>query len=226
MARFTTILIVKCMTLWNWIASLFDSIIDRTENLYYYMKDYFNGYHDTWLFVPGHTFPLSLNNLYNTIHVNWLYNNSSNKLRLIKDTSEETINCKFSWLSANLVIGDPLKPDEADQYNIDDFIEKFLIETKGNITPTLYMVFMCWCAYSKHWFRPDHIVEFHIINDMGEDIVLNIDDHNNSLIIKRNKIYVVIHSDDGEITEETENKIIEPVASEDSLLDKEDKKED
>lgn len=226
MASWKTIFIVKCMTFWNWITALFDSVIDKTESIYYYMKDYFYGHHDTWLFIPGHTFPLSLSNLYNTIHVNWIYDNYTNTLKLTKEVNDETLLCRFSWLSANIVIGDPLKPDGVDQYNIDDFIEKFTVETKGNITPTLYMVFMCWCAYTKHWFRPDHNVEFHVINDMGEEVVLTIDDHNNSLVIKRNKIYVVIHSGEEEAVTEPENKIIEPEIEETIPLNQEDKKDD
>ena len=80
----------------------------------------------------------------------------------------------------------------------------FNINTLEDVVPTLYMVFMCWCVYTKHWFNPDeYCPEFHIIDDMGEEIVLNLDECNESLVIKRNKIYVVIHSD-----EESKTKIM------------------
>jgi hypothetical protein len=66
---------------------------------------------------------------------------------------------------------------------------------------------MCWCASTKHWFSPDDIIEFHIIDDMGEDIILNLDEHNESLLIKHNKISVVIHSEEDNqiINQETNN---------------------
>ena len=71
------------MTLWNYICDSYNnSVRERCYNLYYYLEDYYRGHHDTWLFVPGYTFPLSLSNISNTIRVNWLYDNSSKSLRL------------------------------------------------------------------------------------------------------------------------------------------------
>ena len=51
---------------------------------------------------------------------------------------------------------------------------------------------MCWCTYTRHWFKRDDIVEFHIIDTMGDEIILNLEKHNNSLSIKNNKIYTSI----------------------------------
>jgi hypothetical protein len=209
MASCNTIFLIKMMTLWNYLCELYINITDKCLDLYYYLKDYYHGHHDIWLFVPGHTFPLSLSSINNMIHINWIYDNSNNSLTIGASDKLEKIRCKFSWLSAKIRIIHAHKQDEAIEYDIDDFINKFNINTVESVVPTLYMVFMCWCAYTKHWFRPDDYIEFHVIDDMGEEIVLNLEDHNESLVIKRNKIYVVIHSGEDEPTTE-QNKVIEP----------------
>jgi hypothetical protein len=147
-----------------------------------------------WLFVPGHTFPLQLSNLCNTIHINWMYDNYTNTLKT--PINDIQVQCKFSWLSAKIHVQDPFTPGEVLEYEMDDFIEKFSVYTKSTIPPSLYIIFMCWCAYTKHWFKIDDIVTFHIIDDMGEEIVLDLIEHNDALSIKRNKLYIVIHSED------------------------------
>lgn len=212
MASCHTIFLIKMMTLWNYIYDFCINTKQKCQNLYYYLGDYYRGHHDTWLFVNGHTFPLSLSNLNNIIQVNWVYDNADNSLTLGAN-SMELLHCKFSWLSAKIRIIKYDKQNEAIEYDIDNFIELFNINTLDNAVPTLYMVFMCWCAYTKHWFRPEDHVEFHIINDMGEEIVLNLEDHNETLVIKRNKIYVVIHSTEDEIDEQ--RLVLEPEIKED-----------
>lgn len=216
------ILLVKLMTLWNYLTTLYNSTKTKCQNVYYYIKDYLHGYHDMWLFVPGHTFPLSLSNLNNMINISWMYDNYDNTLKLTTDDIDgERVNCKFSWLSAKIQVIDPHKPDEAIEYEIDDFIEKFKVSTMSDVPPSLYMIFMCWCAYSKHWFKMDDNIEFHIINDMGEELCLNVKDDDNSIIIKRNKLYIVIHSGD-EL--ETSNTIIELPKENTPLKGEQDKK--
>lgn len=200
MASWKTLFIVKLMTLWNFLSELYINVKDKTQDFYYYLKDYFNGHHDMWLFIPGHTFPLSMSNLYNMVHVNWIYDNIDNDLTLGINDDIDLLHCKFSWLSAKIRIIQSHTENDAIEYTIDDFIEKFSVHTLENRVPTLYMIFMCWCAYSKHWFKPDDKVEFHIIDDMGEEQCLSIDDHNDSLTIKRNKIYVVIHTNEDDIS--------------------------
>jgi hypothetical protein len=196
MARLTTILIVKLMTFWNYVCSLYSSTINKYRTISHYIKDYYHGYNDTWLFIPGHTYPLSLNNIYNIIEVDWLYNNFERNLFLYTNKTDDHINCKVSWLSAKINITDPYNPDEIIEYCIDDFIENFTVQTRKDIPPSLYTIFMCWCAHTKHWFKLEDIIEFIVIDEMGDEIILNLRDHDNSLVIKRNKICIVIHSED------------------------------
>lgn len=196
-------IIVKMMTFWNFLCDSYRSIKNKIINFYNYIGDYFSGHHDTWIFIPGHTAPISLNNLYNNIQASWLYDNNNYSLNINSNSDIETTSCRFSWLSASIRIYN--SPETYIEYNIDEYIEEFTLNTIDNIVPSLYLVFMCWCASTKHWFSPEDLVEFHIIDDMGEDIVLNFADHNESLNIKRNKISVVIDS-----CEEDENCIINP----------------
>jgi hypothetical protein len=195
MTDWTTVSIIKCMTLWNYLVALYSNTINKYQNIYYYLKDYCYGHHDTWLFIPGHTFPLQLSNVCNTIDTNWIYDNYKNTLIYYTDDNNNQVQCKFSWLSAKIRILDPSTPEVADEYDIDDFIEKFSVYTKLANPPSLYTIFMCWCAYTKHWFKLDNTIEFHIIDDMGEEVVFKLIEHNNSITIKRSKLYIVVHVD-------------------------------
>ena len=209
MAGWNTYFLVKLMTVWNYLNTVYSNTKNKCQNMYFYLKDYFNGHHDIWLFVPGHTLPLSLNNLNNTVNINWLYNNYDNTFTFSNNTTNN-IRCKFSWLSAKIQVTDRLNPERKNEYLMDDFIEKFTLCTNSNTTPSLYMVFMCWCAHTKHWFKMDDNIEFHIIDDMGEEHNLNIHINNkNSIIIKRNRLYVVSHTED-ENHIETDNTILNP----------------
>jgi hypothetical protein len=184
------------MTIWNYIVDSSNSFFDKCENIYEYIKDYFYGHHDKWLFISGHSLPLSLNNLYNTIPTLWVYNNFNKSLSFNISTNSDRIRCKFAWLSAKIIIHYSEDSESAIEYNIDDFIENFILDTVDDYTPSLYTFFLCWCAHSKHWFKHNDIVEFHIIDNNGEEQVLSIQEHNDCLIIKHNKIYVVIESEE------------------------------
>ena len=203
--------LTNMMSIWNYLTDTYSNIKDKCKNMYYYMKDYYCGYHDMWLFVSGHTLPITLTNLNNTIDISWLYNNFNNRLTLANNNSDDPLlQYKFSWLSARIKVSNPNslkgpqaegsekaeKAEETIEYEIDDFIEKFFVCSKSDVTPSLYTIFMCWCAYSKQWFKPDDKIEFYIIDDMGEACNLNIYNDNNRIIIKRNKLYVINHTED------------------------------
>jgi hypothetical protein len=220
MASWKTELLVKMLTLYNYLSLLFNKTKDKVTDFYYYIKDYIYGHHDMWLFIPGHTFPLSLSNLNNMIHVNWIYDNFDNSLTFGTNGNVLVHHCKLSWLSAKIRIITDSDSVHALEYEIDDFIEKFTFHTIDNVVPSLYMIFLCWCAYTKHWFKANDTVQFHIINDMGDDIVLTIEEHNNSLVIKHNKLCLKVDSDE----EESESK--EPESDETTPLVQEEKKKD
>jgi hypothetical protein len=222
MASWKTICIVKMMLLWNFLRESYNLMCNKCYNLYEYLKDYFHGHHDTWVFVPGHTAPLSLSNLYNMVHANWVYDNFDGTLSLTVPESVQLTKYKFAWLSAKLRI---FKTEtKGFEYNIDDFLEKFSLETTDEVVPSLYMIFMCWCAHTKHWFTPDDHIEFHIIDDTGEEVCLNIDEHNDTLCIRKNKIVIIIHSSDEQPSKQ--NEIVEPPNEETPLVGEEKSKDD
>lgn len=186
---------VKTVSLYNYITDIYSTTTEKLKNLYSYLNNYYKGYNDIWLFIPGHTIPLSLNNLNNAINVNWIYDNYDSSLIFgVNHTMELSnykdlphISCKLTWLSSKIRVINSKKHVD---YDIDTFIQKFRLRTANNVVPSLYILFMCWCTYTKFWFNRDDIVEFHIIDDMGEEIILNLEKHNNSLSIKQNKIYI------------------------------------
>jgi hypothetical protein len=189
MASWTMLFLVKMMTFWNYLSALYKNTLKKYITFYFHITDYTLGYHDTWLFIPGHTFPLSLANLSNMIRVNWVYDNSDTSLIKLSTTDSGTIDqYKFSWLSAKIIV----KCDEDDpiEYIIDEFLEKFIVHTAKDAVPSLYLVFMCWCAHTRHWFKINDRVEFHIIDDMAEEHMITLDDSDDVLIIKRNKVYL------------------------------------
>jgi hypothetical protein len=168
--------------------------------MYNYIQDYFHGHHDTWVFMSGYTLPLTLSNLNNSVEVDWVFNNHNSELTLLG--SSQSVTCKLSWLSAKVRIINSEDTTKYLDYSIDDFVEQFKLITDGDYVPTLYIIFMCWCIHTKHWFKINDIIEFHIIDDNGEEQILNFAEHNESLEIKHSKIYVVVQTD------EPENKVV------------------
>jgi len=77
------------------------------------------------------------------------------------------IKCSVSWLSAKVVVYE--NENHSTEYAIDDFISTLRIYTVVNRPPTLMMIFMLWCIHTKQWFSSSANIEFHIIDDMGEE---------------------------------------------------------
>ena len=77
------------------------------------------------------------------------------------------------------------------EYNIDDFINTFRVSTKTHRTPTLAMIFIAWCITTKQWFALNNMIEFHIIDDQGEEHILSLYIDNECLHISNNKLYSI-----------------------------------
>lgn len=189
MANLRLLFLIKAMTIWNWFRDFCINTTIRTTRFYEYLKAYFKNHHDTWLFIPGHTLPLPVNNLRNEVNGSWIYDNSDYTLTLCTD-SPLTTSSKFSWLSASVRISDPLLDGVTTEYNIDTFLEQLRIMTDYEQCPTLSTLFLVWCAHNKHWFNNNCRVEIKAINEMGDEEILNIKATNTHLRIRRNnKIY-------------------------------------
>jgi hypothetical protein len=190
MASFKTTIIIRLMTLWNLLCDFYNNTLNSIIIFYDHFKDYIQGNNDIWLFIPNHSIPIPLSIVNNLVEANWVYYKCNNILNL-NMVHKNQISCKFSWLSTKIKITDSIT-HKITEYYIDDFLESFIINTKEKYLPSLYIIFMTWCAYNKHWFKADDIVEFEIINDMGDSMVLNIDENNYTLNIRLNKIYVIV----------------------------------
>jgi hypothetical protein len=184
-----TFILIKLMTFWNYLNESINIIQYKLDRFYNYLKDYFYGHNDIWLFINGHSNPLSLNNLNNNINVNWMYDNHTNTFSLVQNTLDKINEYKFSWLSAKITVKSFFDSSNCYEYTIDDFIEKIIIKTSEKEIPSLNMIFMCWCVFSKHWFNMFDLVKFHVIDEMGEEIILDLQKVN-TVILKDNKMYI------------------------------------
>lgn len=171
MPSIKTIFFVKLLSCCNWLYEYSQCIKNNISKFISHMSLYFNNETDTWLFISGHSLPISLMYIYNTIHAKWKYDNSSNKLIYLYQTSE--LQYSINWLSANIIID---SEDKKTEYEMDDFLSKFRIYTSGEIYPTIAELFNCWCIYTKHWFSPTTTIIIHYIDMMGEEHNININD--------------------------------------------------
>lgn len=184
---------MKAIILYNFLYDNFIIVRDNYYEFYTYIYNYYKGYNNVWLFISGHTIPLVLSNLNNTVNPKWIYDNNdisliysiNRDIKLYKDIHHKK--CQLAWLSAKLRIY--IYTNHYIEYNIDDFIKNFKVNT-NTIVPSLHVIFICWCVYSKNWYKYNTMVEFHIIDDMGDEININLTDYNNSLVIINNKINI------------------------------------
>ena len=176
-------LVIKSMTTWNNVKSLYNYTLYLCKDLYYYAKDYYHGCNDTWVFITGHTFPMSLSNINNTKNLDmdayWVYDNNNCELCLCEDSTR----CTFSWLSSKVIIHSQKNVYE---HNMDDFIQNLSVYMKDT-PPSLYIIYMCWCIYNKQWFTLDDKITFHIFEDTGEEVTVTL---NEALFIKDNKLFI------------------------------------
>jgi len=177
--------IIRLFLLFASLRDLYYRAAHSISDLYSYLKDYYYGYHDVWIFISGHSVPISLNHFYNISHVSWIYNNGTTTLeKSTEDGTKESY--KLSWLSAKVIIQREDAPQE--EYDMDDFLAALQVKTTHDCVPTLANIFNAWCAYKRHWFPPNCNVEFYIIDEMGQDRILELVEHNFCLLIQRNKI--------------------------------------
>jgi hypothetical protein len=201
MVSLRTRLMIRALTLWNYMVVFKNYIQNQTYTFYNCLRDYFFGYNEQWVLLPWHSLPLPFTVLTEPVESVWVFNNLTKTLTIRTDdeTPSDTLYCKFSWLSADLRIA--LQNDEWLVHNMDDFIQSLTIITTIDVSPTLNTLFLLWCIANKKWFPNDVIVKFDIIDEMGNQSRIDLDEHNNCLQIKKDKIYVVIHDGDNKIIE-------------------------
>lgn len=174
MVHLRTYFLIKLITLWNtvraWnIRAWYDRVCDLFSTR-------------AWLLLPGHTLPLALHHVprdqrsdLSHIPVQWHYQSS----RLVFMGNSDTVGnvqkaYRLSWLSVKLVLTDP-KTGASRTYDIDSFLEGLVVETSSTF-PTLHNLYVIWCASTSTWSSSDVQVQFHIINHLGEDQTLRMDE--------------------------------------------------
>ena len=169
---------IKALSLWNHCSERIYETKQYIIQFYKYVQAYFYEHHRTWLFIDGHSLPLPQSHILHPVNASWTY--SSHRLTSVSSPSEPH---RLSWLSAKLVV---IHPKEEQEIELDNFIETFRL---CGTVPTLSMVFLCWCAETRHWFRPDSIIQFHIITHEGDEQMLSLRVDNNCLYLQDGKIY-------------------------------------
>jgi len=121
-------------------------------------------------------------------HISWIYHNSTTTLENASNDSDKKY-YKLSWLSAKIIIH-PANELDPEEFDIDPFLSTFMVKTTEDSPPTLSILFNAWCAYKKHWFQTNSTVEFYVIDEMGEDQIYELLEHNFSLVVKKNKLSI------------------------------------
>jgi len=175
MVHLRTYFLIKLVTLWNMVCAW------NIRGWYDRVRDLFST--SAWLLLPGHTLPLALHHMprdqrsdLSHLPVQWLY--QSSRLLFMGETDSVRHNVqkayRLSWLSVKLVLTGP-QTGVSRTYDIDSFLEGLVIETSSTF-PTLHDLYLIWCASVSTWSSSDVQVQFHIINHLGEDQTLRMDE--------------------------------------------------
>ena len=183
MARLITSIFIPCLIAWNSLKEWFHYMINTCKSVYHYLTMY-NSKHE-WFLFSSNEFPLPIPAIAINDHSNatWHYDAYQNILTYLNDPV--TTICKFSWLSAKMVI---LEKDTRKDYDMDDFLHQLRIHTTDTVCPQLNDLFILWCIHSKQWFSPLAMFHCHIIDYMGEERTLVIGPFD-KLVLREKKVY-------------------------------------
>jgi len=152
--------------------------------MYHDVSYYIQDKHNLWIFPNDHTLPLPASHVSNHVPAKWVYR--SHELQYIgMETPIQS--CKLSWLSAKISI---TEGESVHEFDFDPFMSQFRVKTIPTVVPTLTLILLAWCAETKQWFSANSIIQFHIIDDDGNESKLSIFSDNSRLIIRDGKIYV------------------------------------
>ena len=172
MVHLRTYFLIKLMTLWNTVCAW------NIRGWYDRVCDLFST--RGWLLLPGHTLPLALHHIprdqrsdLSHLPIQWLYQ-SSRIVFMGSDGRNDKKPYRLSWLSVKLVLTSP-QTGASRTYDSDPFLEGLVIETSSTF-PTLHDLYLVWCASVSTWSSSDVQVQFQIINHMGEDQTLRMDE--------------------------------------------------
>ena len=180
------IFLIKSITLWNTCSSYYTSFQQTLFHTYNDVNHYLNNHHTIWIFLLGHTLPLPRYCISNLPTNYWKYDQTTNQLCYTTNATSYS----FSWLSVTLVV----THQGTHEYDMDPFLESFSVHTDIYHPPTLYMVYMAWCAKHSLWFPKNSIITMRVIDHLGNDIILHLPTHNDSITIHYGKLHTSIPS--------------------------------
>lgn len=171
---------MRVLSLCNYAISLYNHISHYVRSLYQYQIKYSDS--NKWLLIKGHTLPLCISHVNNSIEYEWKYDALKHTLT---HTSDPTLHqlYTFSWLSAKIV-----HVEENTEYDIDSFLEQLTIYT-NEYPPSLLTIFQAWCIHTKQWFPVNHMILFHTIDSNGEENTLSLKVDLTCLVMRNQKIY-------------------------------------
>jgi hypothetical protein len=178
MTSFKTQLVLQLLSVYSVVYDVSHIFISKTVDFYNYIVNYIYGYNDTWVFIKGYDMsPIPLSYVFNKVEASAYYNNNTTTLEVVSESNNTGLltQYKISWLSAKIRVKNR---DWVSEFEIDDFLQKFRLNTFKNHTLSLLGIYTIWCIYSKQWFVKDdrYPIEFIIIDDMGDEHILNIND--------------------------------------------------
>ena len=172
---------LRLLVLWNAISSAARHSYHRFQRWANYQRAYWEVKTSQWLFLPGHTLPISGVSLRDACPPDWIYDEAT---RTLTQSVASDTPYQLSWLSTKLVVLDPQHPDR--EYDMDDWLSELRVYATD--PPPLPILFQSWCAHHKQWFAQDRIVQFHIIDHHGEERMLSLKVDSDCLFFDRHKI--------------------------------------
>jgi hypothetical protein len=179
----TTNCMIRSLTYWNYIKETSYHYSNEICQFFYYLFVYFSK--DKWFIIPGHTYPIAVNNVVNDYNQHfrinlWKYDAYKNQLAYHAGPLHDPVTCyKFTWLSAKISAVEDGK--FVMEYELDDFISNLRIynDTDNDndvyAIMTLHTFLLAWSCKNKIWFSDFALVSLHIIDEMGEEQIIFLD---------------------------------------------------
>ena len=179
MASLAAYFSIRLLPYINWVSDYYQRIVCHLQSFYHYQSRY--PHSDTWHLLKGHTLPLCAIHLTEPIESEWIYKNHT-----LTHSSDPAFHQRytFSWLSAKIV---HVEGDA--EYDIDPFLESLVCYATPLNPPTLHTIFQAWCIDAKKWFPLQHMIQFHTIDNQGEEQLLSLKADSSCLVFHQQKIY-------------------------------------
>lgn len=162
------------LVLFNYITDLFIYYNEKIKEL---VEIYNEDTRGKWVFLTNNPDILPLSAITNLdINNKWIYDSKINKLSYSNSTNK----IKIKWLSVELInnITTNSEKTTTEVINLDKYFETLEIYSDISVCPSLTQLLYCICIKHKIWFLSNNTISLVIIDDMGNDIYLDIQNQN------------------------------------------------